>query len=71
MNKIYELRPSKYIEYKDYFILQLKEIRSKRKNFVPYEKIKNVYFDDEPFSTENKLVTNTSKLEKNGNRQIL
>lgn len=63
-NKIKEISPNKNIKFKNYFMLHLNEIISKRKNFVPYEKIKNVYFTSEQFSIENGFITNTSKLKR-------
>lgn len=64
-NKMSESSVNKNQEFKNYFLSHLNEIISKRKNFVPYEKIKDVFFVSEPFSAENNLMTNTSKLRRN------
>lgn len=52
------------IKFKEYILEHLNEIISQRKNFVPYEKIKNIFFVKEAFSFENGLMTNTGKLRR-------
>lgn len=63
-NKFEKISPNKNSKFKEYLLSHLNEIISKRKNFVPYEKIKNIFFVDEPFSIQNGLMTNTSKLKR-------
>lgn len=63
-NNMDKKNPNNNFEFKKYFLSQLNDIITKRKNFIPYEKIKNVFFIDEPFSAENGLMTNTSKLKR-------
>lgn len=63
-NKVKNILPNENCEFKEYIIAHLNEIISKRKNFVPYESIKNIFFTAEPFSNENGLATSTLKLKR-------
>lgn len=58
------LKPNENKEFKEHLLTNLNELISQRKNFVPYEKIKNIFFVDDSCSFENGLMTNTGKLKR-------
>lgn len=51
-------------EFKRYILSELNKILRSRENFRHFEQIRDIYFIDEPFSSENGLMTYTSKIKR-------
>ena len=61
-NSVTELEPNKNEKFKSFLIENLNEKIKRKNDWKYYEKLKKVYFANEPFTVENGLLTGTLKV---------